>query len=201
MDMDTAKNVAIAVVLFGTAIIVYLNRERLLRKLKPVQERDLKRLSSKKGVIDAFTEISKSFLMYADDFHGLYEPMFKASVGSISHERKKNVLMEWDIRMNNISHSPISLRSWWSTIVTDIDKLADYELQERAQQVVQMIMKSGIIRDDRKEFIAVQETNLYYLHSDNTAISAGQRLHVESPCWYYPCAPVRIIEKGYCETL
>ncbi len=147
------------------------------------------------------TEVCKAFLMYANDFQGVYEPMYQASVGAISFERMRNVLKEWNIRMGNIGQPPICLKSWWLTMVADCDTLTAKELQARCQQVIQMILASGIIRDDQTEIMAKTETGMYYQKSNNISIESGQKLRIESPCWYLPSNPVRIVEKGYCEII
>lgn len=198
MDMGTVKNVAIVALVLGTAYIAYTNRKRLLNFLSGRNEKPRKR---EKETSNAMKEVCQAFLMYADNFQGLFETMYKASVGSISHERTRNILREWDIRMGNIAQAPIGLTSWWATVIVDDDKLTDKELQNRAQGVVQMILSCGIVRDDRTEFMAVEDTGMYYQHIDGDKWNVGQKLCVESPSWYLPSNPVRIIEKGYCRTL
>lgn len=198
MDMGTVKNVAIVALVLGTAYIAYTNRKRLLNFLSGRNEKPRKR---EKETSNAMKEVCQAFLMYADNFQGLFETMYKASVGSISHERTRNILREWDIRMGNITQAPIGLTSWWATVIVDDDKLTDKELQNRAQGVVQMILSCGIVRDDRTEFMAVEDTGMYYQHIDGDKWNLGQKLCVESPSWYLPSNPVRIIEKGYCKTL
>lgn len=199
MDMSTAKNVVIVAVLLGTAYLAYTNRERLLGILRP--ERKKKPERREMGTRNAMTEVCQAFLMYANDFQGVYEPMYQASVGAISFERMRNVLKEWNIRMGNIGQPPISLKSWWSTMVADCDTLSAKELQGRCQQVVQMIQAGGIIRDGQTEIVAKTDTGMYYQESNNSSIESGQRLRVESPCWYLASNPVRIVEKGYCEII
>lgn len=199
MDMSTAKNVVIVAVLLGTAYLAYANRGRLLGILRPERTKKPKRRET--GTRNAMTEVCKAFLMYANDFQGVYEPMYQASVGAISFERMRNVLKEWNIRMGNIGQPPICLKSWWLTMVADCDMLTAKELQARCQQVIQMILASGIIRDDQTEIMAKTETGMYYQESNNSSIESGQRLRVESPCWYLPSNPVRIVEKGYCEII
>lgn len=198
MDMGTVKNVAIVALVLGTAYIAYTNRKRLLNFLSGRNEKPRKR---EKETSNAMKEVCQAFLMYADNFQGLFETMYKASVGSISHERTRNILREWDIRMGNITQAPIGLTSWWATVIVDDDKLTDKELQNRAQGVVQMILSCGIVRDDRTEFMAVEDTGMYYQRIDGDKWNVGQKLCVESPSWYLPSNPVRIIEKGYCRTL
>lgn len=149
--------------------------------------------------INSMKEVCRYFLMYADSFQGLYETMYQVSVGSISTERMSNALIEWDVRMSSIAHIPTPLRSWWSTIIINHDHLSNLEMQKRACNLIEMIKSSGIIRDSQNEFIAQQDTNMYYQTSDGTTWSLGQKLCIDSPCWYLPSTPVRIIEKGYCE--
>lgn len=197
MDMSTAKNVAIVALLLGTAYLAYVNRKQLLRILRPQQEKKPKRRETG----NAMTEVCQAFLMYADNFQGLLETMYKASVGVISEERKRNVLREWDIRMKNIAQAPIGLKSWWSTVIADCETMSDKELLERAQQIIQIIQSCGIVRDDRSEIVAEEDTGIYYQHATGNKLISGQTLRIESPCWYLPCKPVRIIEKGYCEIL
>ena len=62
-----------------------------------------------------------------------------------------------------------------------------------------MIKKCGIIRDDRKELIVREDTSMYYQQSNGVPLNIGKQIRVESPCWYLPTTPVRVLEKGYCE--
>jgi len=57
----------------------------------------------------------------------------------------------------------------------------------------------GIIRDDRKELIVREDTSMYYQQSNGVPLNIGKQIRVESPCWYLPTTPVRVLEKGYCE--
>lgn len=195
MGMSTVKNVTIVVLLLGTAYWAYANRRRLKRFLKPEQNKEPMR---KVKTSDALLEVCKAFLLYADNFQGLFEPMYKASVGSISYERMSNVLKEWDIRMGSIAQTPICLRSWWTTVIANLGTLTDKELQDRAQMVVQMIRLCGIVRDDRTEIEVKDDTGMFYQQSEGGKMVAGQKVRIESPCWYLPGMPIRIIEKGYC---
>lgn len=191
--------VIVAILIVGIAYLVYANRKRLSGILYFHREKNPK--GREKNKRDAMTEVYEAFLMYADNFQGLYEPLYKASQGSISQERMKNILIEWDLRMNNIRKAPISLKSWWATIISDSENIDVNELQTRANSIVQMILSAGIIRDGRHDLVASQETSLYYLNSMGEHWEKGQILRIESPCWYLPCTPVRIIEKGYCEII
>ena len=195
--MSTAKNVVIVALLLGTAYLAYVNRKQLLRILRPQQEKKPKRRETG----NAMTEVCQAFLIYADNFQGLLETMFKASVGAISEERTRNVLREWDIRMKNIAQTPIGLKSWWSTVIIDCETLTDKELQGRARQIIQMILSCGIVRDEQTEIVAQEDTCLFYENSDGSKLVTGQKLSIESPCWYLPGNPARIIEKGYCEMI
>ena len=196
MDMSTVRNVAILAFLLGSAYLAYMNRDRLLRFLISKQEKKPKR---KEKPRDAMKEVCETFLLYADNFQGLFEPMYKVSIGTISMERMRNVLKEWDIRMGGIVQAPICLRSWWATVITNIDTLSMDELQNRSKLVVEMIHACGIVRDSQTELVAKENTGLYYQHADGKQLVVGQTVRVESPCWYLPVSPVRIIEKGYCE--
>ena len=200
MEMNVIRNVAIAVAALGGVCLLYVNRKRLAGRFAPFNGRESgSRQERLNG--DSMIEVCEAFLMYADGFQGLYEPLYKASMGKISLERMKNVFAEWDIRMGRIRNIPIVLRGWWTTIVANKDVLSYEELQERLQKVVQMIEGCGIVRDKQSELIAKADTNLYYQHDEDIRFEAGQKLRVESPCWYLPSNPVRIIEKGYAEIL
>lgn len=195
MEMSTVKNVTIVALLLGAAYLAYANRRRLMRLLRS-QQRQKPMRQFKAG--DAMTAVCQAFLLYADNFQGLFEPMYKASLGTISRERMCNVLKEWDIRMGSIAQTPICLRSWWATVISHIDALTDKDLQGRAQIVVQMIRLCGIVRDDRTEIEVKDDTGMFYQQSEGGKMLAGQKLRIESPCWYLPGMPIRIIEKGYC---
>ena len=200
MEMSTVKNVTIGAIVLGAVFyLAYINRDRIKRFIIAEQDERPNRKESQVG--DAMAELGQAFLMYADNFQGLYEPIYKASIGAISQERIRNVLMEWDIRMGNISQAPICLKSWWSTVSVGMESLAREELIDRAQRIIQMIHMCGIIRDNKKELVAVDDTNMFYQNDDGVMWSIGQKLRVESPCWYIQCTPVRVIEKGYCELI
>ena len=200
MDMSTIKNILSATVLLGGACLVYANKDKLFRRFishKPEEDKS----SQEKGGTGVLKEVCQSFIMYSDVFQGLYEPMFKASLGRLSFERMRNVLTEWDIRVKSIGNAPVSLCEWWATVVADIDVLPNKEMQARAVMTMQMIDNCGIVRDNKTDFVADDETCRYYQHVDGLIFETGQKLRVESPCWFMPTQPVRIIEKGYCEIL
>lgn len=201
MEMSTIKNIVTAAVVIGGVYLVYANRKRLQNLFGTRKNNTVNGRVGGNDIVDPMSGVYKNFILYADIFQGLYEPMFKASVGSISQERIKNVFAEWNIRMKGINNISIELRGWWSTIIDDKITLASNELQKRAEQVVNMIENCCILRDERSELVADNNTNLYYQHVDGIMFEQGQKLRVESPCWYMPTNPIRIIEKGYCELL
>ena len=201
MEMSTIKNIVTAAVVIGGVYLVYANRKRLQNLFGTRKNNTVNGRVGGNDIVDPMSGVYKNFILYADIFQGLYEPMFKASVGSISQERIKNVFAEWNIRMKGIKNISIELRGWWSTIIDDKITLTSNELQKRAEQVVNMIENCCILRDERSELVADNNTNLYYQHVDGIMFEQGQKLRVESPCWYMPTNPVRIIEKGYCEFL
>lgn len=201
MEMSTIKNIVTAAVVIGGVYLVYANRKRLQNLFGTRKNNTVNGRVGGNDIVDPMSGVYKNFILYADIFQGLYEPMFKASVGSISQERIKNVFAEWNIRMKGINNISIELRGWWSTIIDDKITLTSNELQKRAEQVVNMIENCCILRDERSELVADNNTNLYYQHVDGIMFEQGQKLRVESPCWYMPTNPVRIIEKGYCEFL
>lgn len=197
--MDTIKGLAIAVAATGVAYLMYKNRDVLFKQRK--LSYDSRNKKNKNSTTDAMAVVCDAFLTYADNFQGLFEPIYKASVNTISYERKKNVLVEWDIRMGGIGAAPVCLIRWWETIVKDLESLPDKELKKRAQNVVQMIESCGIIRDNRLELTASEQTPIYYQQVEGFSWEIGQQLRVETPCWYVPSSPVRIIEKGYIEII
>ena len=201
MEMGTIRNIISAAVVIGGAYLVYANRKQLQNLFGTGNKDKVNYRAGGNNVVDPMSGVYKNFILYADIFQGLYEPMYKASVGSISQERIKNVFAEWDIRMKGIKSIPIELRGWWSTIIDEKVILNADELQKRAGQVVSMIENCGILRDGKSELVADKNTNLYYQHVDGIMFELEQRLMVESPCWYMPTNPVRIIEKGYCELI
>lgn len=202
-------------ILLGCASIVYWKREDIKKfissKKDVINKKGLFKLfpSKKTNVFEeeadevdtAMVDVQKAFLMYADNFRGLYETMYKASKGIISQERVKNVLTEWNIRMENIPNIPIELKSWWTTVKIGDESLPYDELQNRAKEVIKMINNCGVVRDNRSKFVAEEDTSLYYQESNDAELVIGQKLHIDSSCWYIATEPVRIIEKGYCEII
>ena len=119
MEMGTIRNIISAVVVIGGAYLVYANRKQLQNLFGTRKTDMVKGRAGSNDVVDPMSGAYKNFILYADIFQGLYEPMYKASVGSISQERIKNVFAEWDIRMKGIKNIPIELRGWWSTIIDE----------------------------------------------------------------------------------
>lgn len=200
MVMSTIKSILSTAILLGGACLIYANRDKLFRRFTSRKSEENKS-SQEEGDTGGLKEVCQFFIMYADIFQGLYEPMFKASLGRLSVERMRNVLTEWDIRVRSIGNAPVSLCEWWATVVADIDVLPNKEMQARAVMTMQMIDNCGIVRDNKTDFVADDETCRYYQHVDGLIFKTGQKLRVESPCWFMPTQPVRIIEKGYCEIL
>lgn len=214
-NVNTFKKIMPMAILLGCASIVYWKREDIKKfissKKDVINKKGLFKLFPSKNtapfdeeigeVYTAMADVQKAFLMYADNFRGLYETMHKGAMGIISQERTKNVLTEWDIRMENIPNIPIELKSWWATVKIGDESLPYDELQNRAKEVIEMIKNCGVVRDNRSEFVAEEDTSLYYQESNDAELVVGQKLHIDSPCWYMATEPVRIIEKGYCEII
>lgn len=198
--MSTLKNLALLAVVCGSAYVLYRNRKTLLQ-LFTNRRADVNPKKDNQIISKAMQEVCQAFIVYADNFQGLYEPLYKASQGVISQERKYNLLTEWNIRMNNIMQIPIGLKSWWTTIVANLETLSDEELQKRATLVWEMIKSSGIIRDNRKELTAEDDTSMYYQNAEGKIWEVGQKLHIDSPCWYIQSTTVRVVEKGYCDII
>lgn len=197
--MKVIKIFLILVLLSGILCYVYVNRKKLIALIRSFRDEKSQLIPPIRQI--TASEEGKAFIFYADNFQGLYETLYKASQGVISAERMKNVLTEWDIRMGNISQAPASLSQWWSTLIAGYDSSTGEELQSRAQLIFQMIQSSGIVRDEKKEFIAADDITMYYQTLEGALLTPGQKIRVESPCWFLPGNPVRIIEKGLCEIL
>jgi hypothetical protein len=197
--MKVLKIFLILVLLSGILCYVYVNRKKLIALIRSFRDEKSQLIPPIRQI--TASEEGKAFIFYADNFQGLYETLYKASQGVISAERMKNVLTEWDIRMGNISQAPASLSQWWSTLIAGYDSSTGEELQSRAQLIFQMIQSSGIVRDEKKEFIAADDITMYYQTLEGALLTPGQKIRVESPCWFLPGNPVRIIEKGLCEIL
>lgn len=178
----------------GSVYYIYVNRERIRRKLKD--------LCSKHNGCDLSDQVEmgafSAFLPYANDFDGLYEPLYKGAKGLRNKERMLNTFNEWSLRMRKVCIASPELYSWWNSVVADLDALDEKALQARLGVVLDMLQKVGIVRDSRSELIADKVTSLYYLEVDDETWSTGEKLVVDSPCWYLPTTPPRIIEKGYC---
>lgn len=121
---------------------------------------------------EALEAVGKAFVAYADNFRGVYESLHSVANSSCSHETIFNVLIEWDIRINNIPNIPINMKAWWETIVDNIETLDKTLLKERAAQILEMINAAGIIRCDNPEVV-----------------------YLRSRCWYMATKPIRIIEE------
>lgn len=191
----------VTAIVAGAAYEVYRNRKRIVEFFQARYGRRANQRQPLVEVDSALAEVCPAFLMYADNFQGLYETMYKASQGRISRERMNNVLLEWDIRMDNIPNAPVALKSWWATVIDNATVLSDSEAQERAKRVVQMVYSCGIIRDAKTTIVAAADTSMFYLSSTDENWHEGQRLRIESPCWYMQTKPIRVIEKGFCEII
>ena len=195
--MSVLKPFITITVIAGVTYLAYVHRDEIMKFILEMKDK----MSPKKPEQPAenpIQEVCKAFLPYADRFEGLYEPLVKASLSTISEERAGNVLEEWRIRFSGIGPSaPSCLKSWWVS-VAEAEGLTP---QERAGKILDMVFSCNIVRDGKKEFTAGADTSLYYQEIDGKAWKEGDRLRVESPCWYVPGEPVRILEKGFCEII
>ena len=182
------------IVICGSAYYLYANRRQLKKKLKS--------LCSKKHDIIALShadvQVFNAFLPYANDFDGLYEHLFKGAKGLRNKERMLNTINEWSLRIKKVCRTSPELNGWWDVVVANLETLDEKAIQARMGMITDMLQNGGIVRDKRSELIADEETSLYYMEVDDEVWSVGDKLKVDSPCWYLPTTPPRIIEKGYC---
>lgn len=188
------------VTLLGTIIVcagayyIYSRREQLKKKIINARQKRGKHTSIK----EAEAEVIKAYLPHANSFDGLYEPLYKGAKGLRNKERMLNTLNEWSIRMRSVARESPELRSWWDAVVSDVNNLDVETIQTRMNVVLALLKKGGVIRDSRSELVADEDTSLYYTEADDEIWSVGDKLKVDSPCWYLLTTPPRIIEKGYC---
>lgn len=215
MDNTLKPIVLIAAVIgvAGAAVVIYKLKDRIkgmikeFRDSKPVTTTpvyDVRSDEPKQTDSDgdlADSKASPEFLMYADNFSGLYEKMCKVSEGILSDERMKNILTQWRIRMDNIPNMPSDLKKWRAESGLTQLFSSRAAMQECAQKIMRLVDKSGIKRDSRIDFKSGEDISLYYQDDDDKDLSAGMKVRVCSPCWYLPSEPVRIIEKGICTTI
>lgn len=191
-------NIFILAAIIGIVFLAFVYRKRYMA-MRITRARDKEKENSVSAT--AIADVCSEFILFADIFRGIYEPMYKASKGMISHERIKNTFLEWNIRIESINKRYERIRSWLMAITEGIDSLSKEELQGRALQIMDMIGQCGIRRDNRTELICDEETGRYYDTHNGSTMKCGKQLRVESPSWYINSTPVRIIEKGFCETI
>jgi hypothetical protein len=102
------------------------------------------------------------------------------------------------LRIQKVCRTSPELNSWWNVVVANLDSLDEKAIQARMGMIADLLQNGGIVRDNRSELVADDETSLYYMEVDDEVWSVGDKLKVDSPCWYLPTTPPRIIEKGYC---
>lgn len=196
--MSALKTLFTIAVMGGSAYLAYTHRDKILELIQTIKKSRCKNPQIPEKPHAAIDEVCTAFLTYADRFEGLYEPLYKASLSSISQERMGNVLNEWRIRISSIGESiPSCLKSWWISVAEE----QGLSLQERAQKIIGMVFSCRIVRDGRKEFTAQEDITRFYQEADGKPLGKGVRLRVVSPCWYVSGDPVRILEKGFCEIL
>ena len=183
-----------AIVVCGSAYYLYVNRKHLKKKLKGLCSEEHQFVS----LCHADEQVFNAFLPYANEFDGLYEPLFKGAKGLRNKERMLNTINEWSLRIKKVCRTSPELNSWWDSIVAHIDTLDEKAIQARMGMITDFLQNVGIVRDSRSELIADEETSLYYMEVDDEVWSVGDKLYIDSPCWYLPTTPPRIIEKGYC---
>ena len=195
--MSVLKPFITITVIAGATYVAYVYRDRIRKFILEMKDK-LSQKEPEQPAPDPIQEVCKAFLPYANRFEGLYEPLVKASLATISEERAGNVLEEWRIRFSGIGPSaPSCLKSWWVSVAG----AHGLTPQERAGRILDMVFSCNIVRDGKKEFTAAADTILYYQEAGGKAWKEGDRLRVESPCWYVPGEPVRILEKGFCEII
>ena len=139
-----------------------------------------------------------AFLPFANNFDGVYEPLFRGAHGRLRRERMLNTINQWKIRMQKPVGTSTDLNAWWKTVVENVDCLHDEALQQRMKDILEFIEQAGIVRDNHDVFIATEDTTIFYQCADEQQILSGASLQVESPCWYLHTTPPRIVEKGFC---
>lgn len=198
MKDHNIDDIFIFVAIIGIVFLAFVYRKRYMA-MRSTRAHDKEKENDVNAI--AIADVCSEFILFADIFRGIYEPMYKASKGMISHERIKNTFLEWNIRIESINKRYERLRCWLTAITEGIENLSMEELQGRALQIMDMIGQCGIRRDNRTELICDEDTGMYYDTHNESIMKCGKRLRVESPSWYINSTPVRIIEKGYCETI
>jgi len=183
-----------AIVICGSAYYLYVNRRQIKKKLKGLRSKEHYIIALR----HADDQVFNAFLPYANDFDGLYEPLFKGAKGLRNKERMLNTINEWSLRIQKVCCTSPELNSWWNVVVANLDSLDEKAIQARMGMIADLLQNGGIVRDNRSELVADDETSLYYMEVDDEVWSVGDKLKVDSPCWYLPTTPPRIIEKGYC---
>jgi len=183
-----------AIVICGSAYYLYVNRRQIKKKLKGLRSKEHYIIALR----HADDQVFNAFLPYANDFAGLYEPLFKGAKGLRNKERMLNTINEWSLRIQKVCRTSPELNSWWNVVVANLDSLDEKAIQARMGMIADLLQNGGIVRDNRSELVADDETSLYYMEVDDEVWSVGDKLKVDSPCWYLPTTPPRIIEKGYC---
>lgn len=126
-------------------------------------------------------EISlEGFANQAKSFCGLYEALYIAS-GSGEENNCHDVLMEWRIRLSQMTKEPFS-----RVILGQIaaaEESGDYG--GCCQWLLGRIFKEGILRDTRKHIQLEELDLLRYGTIDGRMPVLGENAEILCPCWYY----------------
>lgn len=133
-----------------------------------------------------------TFSVYAERFSGMYEPLYKAA-NSADEKKLLKLIEQWGVRVASQSSSELS--SWWNLSVEH----NGFSLLQKAEAILSMIEKNGIIRDSRKLFKVTTNDFQLYRNIDNEELSLESKVNVITPCWYINSNPIYVVEQGYVE--
>lgn len=143
----------------------------------------------------------KEFEPHAENFEGLFEPIVKIVNNTFSKERIVNTLEEWDIRISNLPGNNTEIKKWWENEIyngTPFNSVSRKSLIKKTKKIQHFLLGNGVIRDNRTNFTATSDMNIYYQTNDLEDLEIGEEYTIETPCWYIPYSPDRVIEQGYC---
>lgn len=135
----------------------------------------------------------KEFMENAEAFIGVYEPIYKISLGRV--KSKHSVFADFDVRVGNLSGAK-TFQALWRSDFSGFDSWNEEDYTAKAKQLMELLNGFGIERSDVTDFIVDKDTYRRYSTLDGEIIEIGKTVRVISPCWLLNG---NTLEKGFIE--
>jgi hypothetical protein len=120
----------------------------------------------------------EEFIRVAEKFSGIYGALYLVASDPLAD--KADVLNDWNSRVKYLNNAA-NFQKFWAENQSDLNT------------VIAFFKECGILRDERKSFIAEENTKYRYLVIQESRVEVGCKYEVVLPCWLMDD---KVLEKG-----